>query len=210
MMAIPHPVQGGTCVAREHMTSQVQVELVTLAVTDLVANPRNARMHPPEQTERLAASLRQFGQHKPIVARRENLMVIAGHGLLQAAQLAGLSTVRVLLWDVDQRTADAAMVADNRLGDLSIDDPARLEALLDDLLDFDPAVLGYDAAELDRLVSEAVDAIQVHEVAARPVGDRFWISVKGPLHRQAAALDRMKRVMRDLPEVEVELGTVSG
>ncbi|WP_274389677.1 ParB N-terminal domain-containing protein [Azospirillum doebereinerae] len=192
------------------MTSQV-LELVTLPVADLVANPRNARVHPPEQIDRLASSLRQFGQHKPVVARRDNRMLIAGHGLWQAAQIAGLAQVRVLLWDVDQRTADAAMVADNQLGDLSADDPARLEALLDELVDFDPAVLGFDAATLDRLLHEAVETmIPVHEVATRPVGDRFWVSVKGPLHRQAAALDRLKAFMREVPEVEVELGTVSG
>lgn len=207
--ADPATLQGRAEWACTRMESQA-FELVTLAVTDLVGNPRNARVHPPDQLEKLVAALRRFGQHKPILARRENRMVIAGHGLLRAATLAGLSHVRVLLWDVDQRTADAAMVSDNRLGDLSTDDPARLVALLDELLDFDPAALGFDQAALDRILADTAAAIQVYELPVRPVGDRFWISVKGPLWRQASALDRLKQVMAEYPEIEVELGTVTG
>ena len=56
-------------------------------VEQLTANPRNARIHGPEQIEQIRASLREFGWTMPVLVR-ENGMLIAGHGRLEAAKLA--------------------------------------------------------------------------------------------------------------------------
>jgi ParB-like chromosome segregation protein Spo0J len=59
----------------------------------LTANPRNARIHGPEQIEQIRASLREFGWTMPVLVR-ENGMLIAGHGRLEAAKLEGLPRLR--------------------------------------------------------------------------------------------------------------------
>jgi hypothetical protein len=50
----------------------------------------NAKRHPPEQIEQLRASLREFGWTIPLLVR-ENGVLIAGHGRLDAAELEGFT-----------------------------------------------------------------------------------------------------------------------
>src|SRR5690606_18040080 len=52
----------------------------------LTANPRNARIHGPEQIEQIRAPLLEFGWTMRVLVR-ENGMLIAGHGRLEAAKL---------------------------------------------------------------------------------------------------------------------------
>ena len=64
-------------------------------------------------------------------------MIIAGHGVHQAMTELGRTDIDVLLWDVDQATADQYLVADNRFGELSSSDPERRRDLLEGLGDDD-------------------------------------------------------------------------
>jgi hypothetical protein len=47
----------------------------------------------------------------------------------------------------------------------------------------------------------------VKEIQTSAVEDRFWISIRGPLKDQARALQLLLGVMKELPEVNVALGT---
>ena len=62
----------------------------------LTANPRNARIHGREQIEQIRASLRGFGWTMPVLVR-ENGMLIAGHGRLEAAKLENISEVPTIV-----------------------------------------------------------------------------------------------------------------
>ena len=177
-----------------------------LPATTLIDNPRNPRRHPEQQLLRLSASLRHFGQTVPILARAENKMIISGHGVRQAALLAGLETVDVLLWETDQDTADAFMLAANRLHDLSEDDPERRRELLRQLGFEDVEALGFSRDEVDKLLADAADSEDLHEIDFSHVGDEFWIAIRGPLAHQAVALKRMREALADLPGITVELG----
>ena len=182
---------------------------VELGVSELVANPRNPRLHPEAQLAQLAASLRRFGQPRPLIARASNKMLIAGHGIWEAARRAGLVTVKVLLWDVDQKTADLYMLADNKLPEGAADQPDKIAALLRELReDEDMQALGFDAAEIGSLLAEP-DELQVAEIETGPVTDTFWISVRGPLLAQAAMLAGLRKLAEAHPQIEVELGTVA-
>lgn len=173
-------------------------------------NPRNPRRHPDEQIEGLAASLRRFGQPKEILVRKANLMVVAGHGILRAARRAGLTEIAVNLWDVDQATADAYMLADNRHGDLSADDPDRVAELLREIDRGDFDAVGYSEDEVAALLSDlATSDIDVREVETGDVEDRAWVSIRCPLARQADMLRRLRDVLEEFPDVEVDLGTVA-
>ncbi|MGH6967548.1 MAG: ParB N-terminal domain-containing protein [Stellaceae bacterium] len=185
------------------------VEHAVVAINTLVPNPRNPREHPVAQLERLAASIRRFGQPRDVLVRKENRMIVAGHGVTEACKLAGVQQVNVILWDVDQATADAFMVGDNRLGQLGVDDADQLKALLRELGFADPESMGYDAPEIDALLAEAVAEADVKEIPVTPVVDRFWISIRGTLNQQAKALRRLRELMADLPGVDVTLGTIA-
>jgi hypothetical protein len=47
----------------------------------------------------------------------------------------------------------------------------------------------------------------VTEVDTAEVGDRFWIVVRGPLKAQAAALQKLRLLLKEIAGVDVELGT---
>lgn len=177
-------------------------------IKSIVPNPRNPRRHPPEQLERLAASIRRFGQPRDILVRAANRMIVAGHGVAEACKRAGLADVGVMLWDVEQKTADAYMLGDNRLASLGRDDAHQTRALLRELGFADPKSLGYSAPEIEAVMAEAVSDLKILEMPTGTIEDRFWISIRGPLKDQADALQRLKRAMKGLDACEVTLGTV--
>jgi DNA modification methylase len=120
----------------------------------LTVNPRNARLHGPEQIEQIRASLREFGWTMPVLVR-ENGMLIAGHGRLEAAKLEGIAEVPTIVahgWTEAQCQAYA--IADNKLTESSewSDELLRLE--LGDLRQsgFDLTLTGFDRDELDKLL----------------------------------------------------------
>ena len=53
---------------------------------------RNARTHSPEQIDRIAASIREFGWTNPVLVDG-NKGVIAGHGRLLAAKKIGIEKI---------------------------------------------------------------------------------------------------------------------
>lgn len=188
--------------------SRERFETVFIAPDQLVANPRNPRVHPASQISMLAESLRRFGQTYPVIARRANKMIIAGHGVREAALEAGLDRIEVRLWDVDQKTADGYLLADNRLGDLSNDDEAAVKALLAEFEDDWLPALGFDLdGKPDDDDADLGADLEIREIDTSPVADTFYVTVRGPLELQSKALDAFKALEREHPALEVLLGT---
>jgi ParB-like chromosome segregation protein Spo0J len=189
-------------------TEALNREDVEIDTAALLANPRNPRKHDDEQITGLAASLRRDGQTKPLLVRRENRMIIAGHGIHQAAQMVGLERLHVVLLDVDQKAADRIMLGDNRHSDRSTSDNARVTELLREIDQADWLATGYSDNEAEKLFAkiEAADLV-VHEIEASDRQDTFWISVYGPLAEQAVALQRLKELYKEMPKITVMLGT---
>lgn len=181
----------------------------TVPIGRVIPNPRNDNQHPQSQIDMLVESIRKFGQPRPILVRQGNHMIIAGEGVWTAMRQAGEPQIDVLLWDVDQHTADAFLVADNRFGELSQIDLERRRELLAEFSEDEFASLGFMAEQVEALI-DGSSAISVVEIETGPVADVFWISVRGPLEHQALALRRLSELMADLPDVEVDLGTTSG
>jgi ParB-like chromosome segregation protein Spo0J len=124
----------------------------------LKPNPRNAKKHGPEQIAQLRASFRQFGWTMPALARDDG-MLIAGHGRIEAAKLEGATEAPVIIpagWTADQFRAYA--LADNRIAENSDWDEELLALELADLkvagadLSLD---LGFSAKELTRILAPA-------------------------------------------------------
>jgi hypothetical protein len=127
-----------------------------LPVAGLKPNPRNARLHPKKQLHQIAASIREFGFNS-IVVIDEGDVILVGHGRVEAARLAGLSTVPVLR--ITHLTAEQKVgfsLADNKIALNSDWDLAQLQLLWRELsatdLNFDLEVTGFETAEIDLLV----------------------------------------------------------
>lgn len=107
----------------------------------------------------IAESLRARGQYRPIVVNRgtmtgRDMEVLAGNHTLAAARSLGWEHIDVGVVDVDEQTAKAIVLADNRLADLGEYDSAALAALLSDLEDVQGT--GYTDADIDAILAEQV------------------------------------------------------
>jgi DNA modification methylase len=118
----------------------IAADLVPLAfaVDKLRLLPGNPRRGNVDAVKR---SLQAFGQRKPIVVRRSDLVVIAGNHTLQAAQALGWAEVAVVWVDDDDTTSKAFALADNRTAELGDYDNEALAELIGEVGSVDPELL---------------------------------------------------------------------
>jgi hypothetical protein len=64
----------------------------------------------------------------------------------------------------------------------------------------------FDENERKKLLKSGGKVPTIRELETGPVNDRFWIAVRGPLKAQAKALQRLRDVLAEIPDLEVELG----
>lgn len=161
--------------------------IVYMATSALIPYARNSRTHSDEQVAQICASIREFGWTNPVLIDEQNT-IIAGHGRVLAAgrmQLEKVPCIRLThLSDAQKR---AYIIADNRLALNAGWDEELLSNELIDLHEdqFDMAVLGFDAEELEKLLHLQLDEKpageivedEVPELPAEPItkpGD-LWI-----------------------------------
>lgn len=116
---------------------------------------KNPRTHSPEQVQRIADSIKEFGFNNPILIDRQD-GIIAGHGRLQAARLLQYDKVPVV--ELSHLTPDqkrAYVIADNKLALDAGWDTVLLAAEIADLkaAGFNVALTGFSDAELGVLVN---------------------------------------------------------
>lgn len=150
------------------------MQTITVKTAELSPWPRNYNRHDERQITALAASLRTFGQFKNIVVARRGgrLFTLAGHGLVEAAQRAGIAELEAALAPDDwpDEKLEALLAADNRLAQLAQPDDALLAELLQAVraadADLLPAV-GFDSAEIDDLLRQVAAADEPPDVEFR-------------------------------------------
>ena len=135
----PRPVITATTTVAADL-SHIAEPLRPLAVpcADLLPDPANARRHPEPNLEAIKASLRVYGQRKPVVVNRRTGIIEAGNGTLQAALALGWSHLAVVYVDDDPLTAAGFSIVDNRTAELAEWDMAALDKLLGEIKTNDP------------------------------------------------------------------------
>lgn len=102
----------------------------------------------------IMASYQEFGQVKPIVAKKNEdgtATVIAGNHQLQAAMSLGWDKIAVVFLDADDKRAIAYAIADNRTMELGYTEPELLDSLIVEVSDLYPELLeglGWDEFEI--------------------------------------------------------------
>ncbi len=125
----------------------------------LVPYARNARTHSKEQILQLRASLREFGFVNPVIVDKD-LNVIAGHGRILAAKEEGIGEVPCVFAEhLTEAQKRAYIIADNRLALNAGWDDEMLSVEIADLqgADFDISLLGFNDAELNKLLGALED-----------------------------------------------------
>lgn len=155
------------------------MNIETIAVADLSLDPSNVRKHSRRNLDAIKASLRKFGQQKPIVVDAKGI-VLAGNGTLTAAKELGWTEIQATRTELAGVEATAFAIADNRTAELAEWDEDGLAKVLESLKVEDADLLaatGYDAAEVDKMAGAEVAEDEVPEPPADPItkaGD-LWI-----------------------------------
>lgn len=182
------------------------MKVVTKAVADLIPYVRNSRTHSDAQVAQIAASIKEFGWTNPILIDGEN-GIIAGHGRLLAARKLGQSKVPVIelahMTDAQKR---AYVIADNQLAMNAGWDTSMLTLELGDLKaeGFDLELLGFDAAELEKLmqpeqVEGLTDEDAVPEVPDEPkteLGDIYQLGNHRLMCGDSTSIDAVEKLMQ--------------
>jgi DNA modification methylase len=158
-------------------------------LTQLYGHARNYRQHPPEQIKKLKSSLERFGFVRSIVAQVNQdgtYTIVAGHGIVQAAQelvdsnasyyerFGKLRTdVIPASWSPEQ--VSGYLLADNTLSSEAVDDEQLLATLLQEQQDagFDLASVGSDDETLRQMLQALGDEMLAGEREDGDGGDEF-------------------------------------
>ena len=132
------------------------MEVVVRPLSSLKSNPRNARTHSRRQLRQIADSIEAFGFNNPILVD-ESLVILAGHGRVEAAKLLRLTEVpTVCLSHLTEAEKRAYVIADNRLAEKAGWDADILaiefETLFEIAPEFDLTVTGFEIAEIDLII----------------------------------------------------------
>ena len=125
-------------------------KLHEIAIDQLIPYDKNAKTHSPEQVEKLAASIREFGFVSPILIDEQN-QIIAGHGRVLAAKALGMKKIpAVNVEGLTEAQRRAYIIADNRLTELGGWDMETVRAELEELQadGFDTEITGFGLSDI--------------------------------------------------------------
>ena len=131
-------------VIRKTAGKEGQMKVEYLSPGELYPYPQNAKIHSPEQIQRIANSIKAFGWQQPIVIDKDNVVII-GHGRLFAAQELNLDSVPVVRADdLTEDQVKALRIADNKLNESPYDFSKLEEELAAlDIAGFDMEQFGF-------------------------------------------------------------------
>lgn len=139
------------------------VDRIALSLRPLIVPLSSVKLHPRNprvgDVEAVASSLRRFGQQKPIVVQARTRFVVAGNHLVRAAQALGWTEIAANVVELDEATAVAFMLADNRTADLGRYNDDLLAAILAEQAAADNlAATGYNADDVAAILRAAGQA----------------------------------------------------
>lgn len=142
--------KAAAAVADTQEAAAVWVDVESL--TPWVENPRRN----DDAVDAIARSIQNFGWGAPLLARKANGELIAGHTRLKAALKLGMAQVPVRYLDLDPAQAHLLALADNKLNEIAEWDDEALAKLLNDFSMDDAALAGFDEKELEKLATALI------------------------------------------------------
>jgi len=112
--------------------------VVQVSPQDLKPHPRNYRIHPPDQIQHIVESINSFGFYRNVIIAEDNV-ILAGHGVVQAAQEMGKQIVPAIRLNIPSSDPRALKVltGDNEISRLAEVNDRQLTELLREVLQED-------------------------------------------------------------------------
>ena len=152
------------------MPSEFAAQVERWPLDRLIPHARNARTHSETQIAQIAGSIAEFGFVNPVLVGDDGVLV-AGHGRILAARKLGLHEAPVIvLAHLTPTQRRALMIADNQIALNAGWNEEMLSAELASLKEeaFDLELLGFDDADLDRLLATHLEEVQSADEAPEP------------------------------------------
>jgi DNA modification methylase len=155
------PENSGCTPGGEFKATDVRVQ--ALSISQIKLDGHNSRTHSAKQIRQIANSIIAFGFTNPLLVN-EDRKLIAGEGRLKAAQLLDFAKVpAIVLTGLSPARQRALAIADNKIAEnagwnrerLAIEIPELAELLEPEGLDV--SILGFEAVEIDQLVTDFED-----------------------------------------------------
>lgn len=150
------------------MANKPEIDPMMVVVVPLGAlhlDPQNARKG---NVQAIAESLKEFGQHRAIIAQKSTGRIISGNHTFLAAQALGWTHVNVFWVDDDDETALRRGLADNAVGDQAKWDDDALRELLEQT---GTDIPGLDKSQVDKLFKDIEDIVPkeaIYPLLAKP------------------------------------------
>jgi hypothetical protein len=157
------------------------------AIADLSEDPANVRLHPQRNLEAIVASLRRFGQQKPLVVDGKGV-VVAGNGTLRAARELGWTEVDVVRTSLVGVDAAAFAIADNRTAELAEWDLQALAETLRAMPEQARQGLGWADYELEPLLRAEWKPEPVGDLPVPEDHDAHWVKFSAAQWRSVAVV----------------------
>jgi DNA modification methylase len=148
-------------------------------LSDLHADPANARRHDERNLAAIADSLKTFGQVEPLVVQRSTGKVIGGNGRLEVLRKQGATECDIVEVDVNDTQAAALGIALNRTAEMASWDDESLAAILKSLPDDALAATGFTDDDLNALLEELNPPTVVEDEVPEPLPTP--VSLRGDL-----------------------------
>jgi len=182
------------------------MQIEEIATDELLPYARNSRTHSAEQVAQIAASIKEFGFTNPVLVDADN-SIIAGHGRVMAARRLSLKAVPCIrLTHLTEAQKRAYVIADNKLALNAGWDDEMLALEIKDLQeeDFDISLLGFEDAELEKIMAAVAEEVQgltdedaVPETPEEPVtkpGDIYQLGKHRLMCGDATRIDELERL----------------
>lgn len=131
------------------------MKIQSVKIDEISPDPANVRKHSDRNLSAIVASLRKFGQQKPIVVNAEGI-ILAGNGTYEAAKRLGWDKIDVVRSNLKGSDATGFAIADNRTAELAEWDDTALAETLRALQseEFDVEAAGWQEDEIDALLEK--------------------------------------------------------
>ena len=135
------------------------MNIVKIKISLLNQPERNVRIHTAKQIDEFVRSIKMFGQIRPVVVD-ENNTILAGNGLVEALEKAGIDEADCYKLDnLTENQKKKLMIADNKIFSLGIENLDTLNAFLEEL-NGDLDVPGFDEEILRSMVADAEEVTE--------------------------------------------------
>ena len=154
---------GGDLNSLFDLNTFVRTKAQQVSIDKIKPHPRNYKVHPPDQLEHLQQSIQENGIYRNVLVAND-FTILAGHGIVEAAKLLGLTSVPILRLDLppDSTKAIKLLTADNEVSHLAETNAREMSELLKELLVEDDLLgTGYDKQKIENLlmVSRSKDEV---------------------------------------------------